>query len=245
MVIKRKLESFLRHCPPLFRLGSRVYHAMNPGFKSLSPGAPGAIDLAFELARDLHAGGPIGDYYEFGLYKGYTFFSAYRAAKRLGLTETRFYGFDSFKGLPSVEDVDKTGGRFFEGQFACTRQQVEKNLRKHGVDFNRIKLIEGFYEDTLVEQLKEDLPAGRAGVVLFDCDLYSSTCTALDWLKGLITDKTVVVFDDWYSFTEGEELGQQRALKEFQQRNKHLSFEPGIEYERNGKMFLVRELGEA
>ncbi|MGM0368761.1 MAG: TylF/MycF/NovP-related O-methyltransferase [Actinomycetota bacterium] len=241
MTIKRKLESILRNCPPLFRLGSRVYHAINPGFKSLSPGAPDAIKHAFELAKNLHDGGPIGDYYEFGLYKGYTFFSAYRAAKRLGLTETRFYGFDSFQGLPQVEDLDKTGGRFFEGQFACTRQQVEKNLRKHGVDFNRIRLIEGFYEDTLVEHLKDDLPAGRAGVVLFDCDLYSSTRTALNWLEGLIADKTVVVFDDWYSFTEGDELGQQRALKEYQQRNKHLRFEPVMEYERNGKVFLVRD----
>ncbi len=241
MVIKKKLESVLRHCPPLFRLGSRIYHAMNPGFKSLSPGAPDAIDRAFKLAGDLHAGEPFGDYYEFGIYKGYTFFSAYRAARRLGLTETRFYGFDSFQGLPQVEDVDKTGGRFFKGQFTCTRQRVEKNLRKYGVDFEKIRLIEGFYEDTLDEQLKKDLPARRAGVVLFDCDLYSSTCTALDWLGDLITNKTVLVFDDWYSFTEGEELGQQRALKEFQQQNKHLKFEPVMEYERNGKVFVVRE----
>jgi len=241
MAIKKKIELILRHCPPLFRFGSRMYHAMNPGFKSLSPGAPDAIDRAFELARDLHDGEPFGDYYEFGLYKGYTFFVAYRAAGRLGLTETRFYGFDSFQGLPQVEDVDKTGGRFFEGQFTCARQRVEKNLRKHGVDLEKIKLIEGFYEDTLDEQLKKDLPAGRAGVVLFDCDLYQSTRTALDWLGGLITNKTVVVFDDWYSFTEGEELGQQRALKEFQQQNKHLIFEPVMEYERNGKVFVVRE----
>jgi len=211
MAIKKKMESVLKRFPPLFRLGSRMYHAMNPGFKSLSPGAPGAIEKAFELAKELHADELIGDYYEFGLYKGYTFFAAYRAAQKLGLTETNFYGFDSFQGLPPVEDVDTTGGRFFEGQFTYNRQKG----------------------------LKEDLAAKRAGIVMLDCDLYSSTRTALDWLEGLITDKTIVVFDDWYSFTEGEELGQQRALKEFQQRNKHLIFESGIEYERSGKMFIV------
>ncbi len=239
MAIKKKLESVLRRFPPLFRLGSRVYHAMNPGFKSLSPGAPGAIEKAFKLAKELNVNEPIGDYYEFGLYKGYTFFTAYRVAQRLGLTETNFYGFDSFQGLPPVEDVDKTGGRFFEGQFTYNRQKVEKNLRQHGMDFKKVRLIEGFFDDTLNEGLKKDIAARHAGVVMLDCDLYSSTRTALDWLEGLITDKTIVVFDDWYSFTEGEELGQQRALKEFQQRNKHLVFESGIEYERNGKMFIV------
>jgi len=239
MAIKKKLESVLKRFPPLFRLGSRVYHAMNPGFKSLSPGAPGAIEKAFKLARELHVNEPIGDYYEFGLYKGYTFFTAYRVAQRLGLTETNFYGFDSFQGLPPVEDVDKTGGRFFEGQFTYNRQKVEKNLRQHGMDFKKVRLIEGFFDDTLNEGLKKDIAARNAGVVMMDCDLYSSTRTALDWLEGLITDKTIVVFDDWYSFTEGEELGQQRALKEFQQRNKHLVFESGIEYERSGKMFIV------
>ena len=83
MAIKKKMESVLKRFPPLFRLGSRVYHALNPGFKSLSPGAPGAIEKAFKLAKELHADEPIGDYYEFGLYKGYTFFAAYRAAQKL------------------------------------------------------------------------------------------------------------------------------------------------------------------
>ncbi|MDZ7837935.1 MAG: TylF/MycF/NovP-related O-methyltransferase [Actinomycetota bacterium] len=118
---------------------------------------------------------------------------------------------------------------------------MEKNLRRYGVDFDRIKLVEGFYEKTLTGQLRSDLGAGYAGVVLFDCDLYSSTRVALDWLQDSIADKTVLIFDDWYSFTEGQELGQQRALKEFMQNNKHLELKPVMEFERNGKMFLVHE----
>lgn len=241
MAIKKKMENILRRFPPLFRLGSKIYHKMNPGFKSLSPGAPGAIKKAFKLARELNGKKPIGDYYEFGLYKGHSFFSAYMAAQDLGLADTRFFGFDSFKGLPPVEDIDKDTGQFFEGQFAYTKQKVEKNLLRYGVDLDKVQLIEGFYEDTLDGELKKKLQAGMAGVVMMDCDLYSSTCTALNWLEGLIADKTIVIFDDWYSFTEGDELGQQRALKEFLQKNKHLVFEPQFEYERSGKVFLVRE----
>jgi hypothetical protein len=241
MAAKKKLESLLRRYPPLFKLGSKVYHRMNPGFKSLSPGAPGAIKEAFKISKELHGGNCIGDYYEFGLYKGHSFFSAYKAAQKLGLTDTRFIGFDSFKGLPPVEDRDKTGGIFFEGQFAYTKEKVEKNLRKSGMDFNKVHLVEGFYEDTLNEELKTNLSARYAGIVMLDCDLYSSTRTALNWLEGLIADKTILIFDDWYSFSEGDELGQQRALKKFQQRNKHLYFKSQLEYERAGKVFLVQE----
>jgi len=239
MAIKQKIESALRHCPPLFKTASRLYHFLNSGFKSLSPGAPKAIDMAFKIAKQQHQGGPIGDYYEFGLYKGYTFYRAFRAALELGLDDVRFFGFDSFQGLPQVEGIDKSESRFFEGQFACSQEQVEKNLRKHKVDFHRIELVKGFYEDTLTEELKKSLNAGFAGVILFDCDLYSSTRTALSWLEGLIIDKTVLVFDDWYSFAESNELGQQQALKEFLNRNQQFEVEPVMEFERNGKMFLV------
>jgi hypothetical protein len=241
MSIKKKAESLLRRFPFLFKLGSKVYHKLNPSFKSLSPGAPEAVKKAFELSKKLHGGKAIGDYYEFGLYKGHSFFSAYEAAQGLGLTDTRFFGFDSFQGLPPVEDIDKTGGIFFEGQFAYTREKVEKNLQKNGVDLDKVRLIEGFFEDTLNEELKKSLSSGYAGIIMMDCDLYSSTCTALSWLEGLIGDKTIVIFDDWYSYSEGDQLGQQKALKEFQQRNKNLVFESKFEYERAGKVFLVKE----
>ena len=241
MALKKKVEKLLRHYPPLFKLGSKIYHKMNPSFKSLSPGAPGAVKKAFKLALEVHGGKAIGDYYEFGLYKGHSFFSAYEAAQELGLTDTRFFGFDSFQGLPPVEDLDKTGGIFFEGQFAYTREKVEKNLRKNGVDFDKVRLIEGFFEDTLNEELKKNLSSGYAGIIMMDCDLYSSTRTALNWLEGLIGDKTIVIFDDWYSYSEGDQLGQQRALKEFEQINKHLVFESKFEYDGAGKVFLVKE----
>ncbi|MDZ7837934.1 MAG: hypothetical protein U5N58_08260 [Actinomycetota bacterium] len=126
MALKNKLESLLRNFPPLFRFGSRMYHAMNMGFKSLSPGAPGAIDRAFQIASQQHGGGPIGDYYEFGLYKGYTFYCAFKAAQEIGSGLDPFYGFDSFQGLPQVEDVDKTGAGSLKASLPAPESGGEK-----------------------------------------------------------------------------------------------------------------------
>lgn len=239
MTFKKKIASIIRYCPPLFKFGSKLYHKINGGFKSLSPGAPAAIEWAMEKTAEIHPDKGLGDYYEFGLYKGYTFLTAYRAAEKHGLTNKRFFGFDSFQGLPRVEGPDKTGGHFFEGQFACTKSEVKNNLLKHGVDFERIRLVKGFYKDSLTHDLKKELGKRPAGVVFLDCDLYSSTKSALEWLEGLIHANSIVIFDDWHSFTEGKNLGQQLALKEFMGRNPSLVFEPVFDYDGNGRAFIV------
>lgn len=50
-----------------------------------------------------------GDYLEFGVFWRNTFLAAYHNAQRFGLKDMRFYGFDSFEGLPAITGVDKAG----------------------------------------------------------------------------------------------------------------------------------------
>ena len=98
MRIKSVIEDLLRNYPPLFRMASQAYHRMHGSFRTLSPGAPGAIRKAFELINE-RDGEVSGDYYEFGLFRGYTFLQAYNHCRELGLDSVNFYGFDSFEGL--------------------------------------------------------------------------------------------------------------------------------------------------
>lgn len=239
---KAKVAEMLRVCPPLFRFGSRVYHRFNGGFHSLSPGAMGALDRAFAKASEMRKA-DVGDYFEFGLFRGRTFLHAAQTCQRMGLSDVHCYGFDSFQGLPPVEGVDVADGRFFEGQFACSRQEVEQNLTAHGLDWSRATLIEGFFDDTLTPEFKASLPRRRAGVVLLDCDLYASTITALEWLEDMLLDGAILLFDDWYSYGENEELGQQRALGEFLEKHPRWTAQPLWEFERHGKTFMLRARG--
>ena len=159
MRFKSTIESILRFCPPLYRFGSRFYHRMNPEFKTLSPGAPQAIKNAFDLIKtDPDASQFEGDYYEFGLFRGGTFLATSQILKGNGQNAVHLYGFDSFEGLPAAEDVDTIDTRFFEGQFACSREEVVKNLEQHGMDMARATLIEGYYEDSLTPQLHDQYP---------------------------------------------------------------------------------------
>lgn len=243
MSFKSRVEDILRHYPPLFRLASRLYHRAHGSFRTLSPGAPGAIRKGFELVlkRD---GAVDGDYYEFGLFRGYTFLQAWNHCRELGLDGVNFHGFDSFEGLPPAEGIDQVDGRFFEGQFACSREEVERNLGEHGVDLGKVNLVQGYYEDSLTEALRSAHPFKPAAVVLLDCDYYSSTVTALTWMEPYIQAGTVLLFDDWFSYGESEELGQQKAYQEFLERHPEYRSEDLWEFENHGKGFVLHAASE-
>jgi len=244
MSLKSSIENLLKHYPPLFRFGSRVYHRLHGSFRTLSPGTPEAILKAFKLVKQ-ESDGPVGDYYEFGLFRGYTFLQAYSHTQSLGINDPHFYGFDSFEGLPPADGIDEADGRFFEGQFACSRAEVEKNLIDNGMDTARTTLIEGFYEDALTEALRSQHNFRAASVVLLDCDYYSSTRTAMLWMQPYIKAGTVLLFDDWFSYSEGEDkqLGQQKAFDEFLQENLQYRAEPLWEFLDHGKGFILRDAG--
>ena len=239
MSFKKAVERVLIHFPPLFKLGSKIYHRVNNSFLTLSPETPEAIKKGFELIKQ-NGQTPVGDYYEFGLFRGVAFLKAFEHSKALGFDAINFYGFDSFKGLPEAEGIDQADGRFFEGQFACSKQDVENNLSSNGMDMSRVTLVEGYYEDSLTQELKGQHDFKPASLVLMDCDYYSSTVEALEWVDDYLQDGTVILFDDWYSYGESEELGQQKAMAEFLEQRPHYEIEQLWKFCKHGCAFILK-----
>ena len=240
MRAKSVVASALRYCPPLLRAGSRLYHGLHREFAPLSADAPRAIDRALRRAV-VENHNDVGDYYEFGLYKGYTLLSAFEACRRLRLNELRLYGFDSFRGLPETDGVDRIDRRFFAGQFTCSRRRVERHLTKRGLDWTRCELIEGFFEQSLTEALKASMPRRRATVVMLDCDLHSSTRTALQWLADMLHPGSVILFDDWTSYGRRDDLGQPLAFDQFLDANRQFTAEQIDTFEPHGRTFILRQ----
>jgi len=238
--VKSALVTALTICPPLFRVCSRAFHRLNGGFRTLSPGTPEAIARAFEFAR-LERGSDVGDYYEFGLFRGFTFLAAFREAQRLGLTTMRFYGFDSFQGLPALGNEDPADARFYRGQFAASRENVKRDLTERGMDWSKAELIEGYYEESLTEELKASLSRKNAGVVLLDCDLFSSTRAALCWLDDLLRPGSILLFDDWGSYDDREDVGQPRAFADFLSSRPDWRAEEFGSFSKHGQGFVLRK----
>lgn len=237
--VKKRIEHVLRPFPTLYRWASRIYNTVNRSTAPLSPGAPAALRQALTLAKE-QASGDVGDYYEFGIYRGGSFAAAQRACRDLGIESTRFYGFDSFQGLPPVEGVDETDGIFYEGQYAAPKDAVVRNLTAEGVDWDRTTLVEGFFSESLTEETKRAHPFRRVGVALIDCDLYSSTREVLTWLESYLVDGSILLFDDWESFGDDGDLGQKRAFAEFLTEHPDIRAEPLLSFEPHGEAFVLR-----
>ncbi|MGH8249905.1 MAG: TylF/MycF/NovP-related O-methyltransferase [Steroidobacteraceae bacterium] len=236
--LKADVARVLQRSPRMFAAASRLFYGVDRRFRTLSPDTPKAVDAAWIEAKRLQ-GKSLGDYYEFGVFRGYTLWHAEQSARRLGIRDSRFWGFDSFQGLPPVAGTDAEGGEFFEGQFACSREDVLKHLTTHGAEIDRITLIEGFFGDSLTPELKREHRFRPVGVALIDCDLYSSTKEVLDWLADLLQDNSILLFDDWKSFNEQEDRGQPLAFREFLQ-GRNWDPEHFEDFGRHGRSFIMQ-----
>lgn len=154
------------------------------------------------------------DYLEFGIFRGFNLWFAQAYARSLGVNDMRFFGFDSFFGLPPIEEIDNTGP-FLEGDFSAYRDEVEKFLTRFGVDWTRTHLVEGFFDRTLTPATREKHGLRRCGFAVVDCDLYTSTVDVLKFLPPLLGHKTLLFFDDWDDFGDGANRGEPRAFAEF------------------------------
>ena len=182
-----------------------------------------------------------GDYLEFGVEAGNSFISAYHLAKKAGLSSMRLYAFDSFQGLPRTRGIDREFQQFREGDHACTVDYFKKNLSKGGVDLAQVRIIPGWYSDTLNEETKEKLGIESAAVILVDCDLYKSTVPVLDFVTPLLVDGAILIFDDWFLFRGKPDRGEQRAFREWLERNREIEAIQFHKYGWHGNSFIIHK----
>lgn len=206
-----------------------------------APGLEACLSDALRwLAEARPKGGELGDYLEFGVYQGNTLIAMHQVLEKSPKApRMRLFGFDSFEGLPP--EAAQEGGVWSPGQYRCEREFTEARLAEAGVKQERVKLVQGFYADSLTPTLPAELGIKRAGIVMIDCDLYSSTREALEFCRPLFGERTVILFDDWHS--TGEEAGEKRAFRELLAAEPGLAAEEVPAYHSNGAVFrLTREV---
>jgi hypothetical protein len=142
----------------------------------------------FATRRDLHQhvnemiGGPV-DYLEFGVYQG----DSIKMWTEINMREeSRFFGFDSFEGLPEAWGKSMQSGDFnVGGRMPLTND-------------DRVSFVKGWFNDTLVPFLSAFKP--RSPLVIHnDSDLYSSTLYLLTKLDPILVEGSVLIFDEFYS----------------------------------------------
>ena len=126
------------------------------------------------------------DFIEFGVFKGTSLF---KWAEINNNADSRFYGFDSFEGLPEV--WDSVSNPLPKKQFDVSGRIPETNDK-------RIQFIKGIFQDTLRPFLKNYTPQNRL-VIHNDSDIYSSTLYCLTMLDEILVKGSLLIFDEFYS----------------------------------------------
>lgn len=217
-----------------------VKDAVAPMPRAFAPCTPHlliAVNRAFRecLARGTAEG---GDYLEFGVFRGFTLWYAQALADDLGIRDMRFFGFDSFFGLPPPRGVD-VGGEFREAAYYSSRRDTEAFLTQHGVDWSKTFLVEGWFEKTLTDATRTRYFLRRCSICVVDCDLYESARLVLPFIRPLVVNHTVILFDDWNNFGGDPQKGERRALTEFLARHLEIRAKPLLEFGGHGKGFLL------
>lgn len=178
-----------------------------------------------------------GDYLEFGVFEGNSFLHAHHRGRRR-MPWMRFFAFDSFEGLPEPEGFDE-GGEFHGGQFACSQSRFEQNLREQDADMTRIRVIPGWYDASLTQDMKHDNQLEVCSVAMIDCDLHASTVPVMAFLTDLLRTGSILLFDDWYNFRGDPDRGVRRATRDWLEEHPHITLETWHPFCHHGQSFIV------
>jgi hypothetical protein len=121
------------------------------------------------------------DYLEFGVSGGYSF---KWWVKRLQKEDNRFYGFDTFEGLP-----ENRGIAYKKGDMSSSIPDLNDS---------RIRFIKGLFQETLPEFLRNNhIEKSRRKVIHMDADLFSSTLFTLTCIAPYLNKGDIIFFDEF------------------------------------------------
>jgi hypothetical protein len=238
-------------CEQMARIATEVGHspAEEDGMSTfLDLMGPEGVDVAADVAMQWRKHRGRGDYLEFGTFRGRSFTSFFRAAEKYGLDDVRFFGFDSFEGLPETITCGpaRPGGSpdaFAAGNYACSRDEFEATLTTNGVDMSRVTLVPGFYNESLTQALKTELAVESAGIVNVDCDIYESTVDVLSFVTDYLRTGSLLLFDDWLAYAHPFR-GEPKACHEWLAANPQIYLTEYFKYTETGVAFIVTILSQ-
>lgn len=124
------------------------------------------------------------DYLEFGVYEGESMQTWLDINESM---QSRFYGFDTFDGLP--EEWSHVTRTFDRGHFDAGGVAPE-------INDNRVSFIKGLFQETLKDFIKS-FAVKNPLIIHNDSDLYTSTLYCLTQLDMLLIEGSVIIFDEF------------------------------------------------
>ena len=179
--------------------------------------------------------------FEFGVLNGESIVEMIRLL-RGDLSEV--YGFDTFMGIPELEksDLDQISimPSFKEGNFQSSPYETVRQFILNASDINskQLHLLQGDFRKGLKKfelSLESDFPL----VFHVDCDIYSSSLVALEFVEKYAHDGSWLLLDDYWCFRGNPKMGQRSAFEEIFNSSTRIIASPYENYRGFGRAFIL------
>jgi hypothetical protein len=137
-----------------------------------------------------------GDFVETGVWRGGACIMMAAVLAAHECNDRRIWGFDSFEGLPPPNEALYPGDcgdqlhRF--PQLAVSLEEVTENFRRVGLFSDQIRLVKGWFKDTV-----KAAPIERIAILRLDGDLYESTIQVLEGFYSRLSPGGICIIDDF------------------------------------------------
>ncbi|WP_181357544.1 TylF/MycF/NovP-related O-methyltransferase [Stenomitos frigidus] len=150
-----------------------------------------------------------GDFVECGVWKGGCAAAIKLAELALQPDSQRLlHLFDSYEGLPPVQPIDgpmaagwqqAVDSPWYFDNCAASLEVVQQNFAQLGLLDARVQFYKGWFETTVPEFVKR-YPETKIAILRLDGDWYESTKVCLENLYPLVSEKGIIIIDDYYAW---------------------------------------------
>ena len=137
-----------------------------------------------------------GDFVETGIWRGGACIMMAAVLAAYGDTERTVWGFDSFQGLPPPNEDNYPADRGDQlhrfPQLEVSIEEVAENFRRMGLWSDQVRLVKGWFRDTVPAAAVE-----RIAVLRLDGDLYESTIQVLNGFYPKLSPGGFCIIDDY------------------------------------------------
>jgi O-methyltransferase len=168
---------------------------------------PERIQSLFRLALRIERERVPGDVIECGVCNGGTAAILARSASHSRLNRTVWL-LDSFQGMPETTPADGEAAKAHIGKEVGNPAQVREVLRLVGADMNRVRIVQGWFQDTF-----PSVSPSQIALLNIDADWYESVKLCLETFYDRVVPGGFISFDDY-----GHWPGCRAAADEFFQR---------------------------
>jgi len=137
-----------------------------------------------------------GNYIETGVWRGGACILMRAVLAAYDVTDRKVFCADSFEGLPKPNAekyrADRRDRLFAFAELAVSEDQVRQNFARYDLLDEQVVFLKGWFKDTLPR-----LGSEKFALIRLDGDMYESTMDALTNLYDRLSDRGLVIIDDY------------------------------------------------